>query len=145
MENRAVYGAKRNIEDFQRESETISQFLNGIAGIGKAMHGTKHDTGKPDLSLVPRGLVDGCARAMMFGVGKYGRDNWRSGFQDSRLLAACLRHVFAYCDGERTDEESGLSHLDHAAFSLAVVMDQLRQRKDGDDVGDDDLPVKGGC
>lgn len=103
--------------------------------------GLKFDQGKPDLSLVPRGLVEGCARAMMFGVGKYGRDNWRSGFADSRLLAACLRHVMAYTNGERLDPESGLCHLDHAAFSLAVVLDQLRAREAGQGSGQDDLPM----
>lgn len=111
----------------------------------RAIYGAKFDTGKPDISLVPVGLVEGCARAMMFGVGKYGRDNWRGGFEDSRLLAASLRHIFAYCDGERLDAESGLCHLDHAAFSLAVVLDQIRQREAGHDVGVDDLPRKGDC
>ena len=105
--------------------------------------GKKFDDGKPDLSLVPRGLVEGCARAMMFGVGKYGRDNWRGGFEDSRLLAACLRHIMAYTNGDRVDRESGLCHLDHAAFSLAVVLDQLRARDGGDTVGHDDIPA--GC
>ena len=106
-------------------------------------HGVKHDSGKPDLSLVPLGLVEGCARAMMFGVDKYGRDNWRGGFADSRLLAACLRHVMAYTNGERVDQESGLCHLDHAAFSLAVVLDQLRERANGRAAGQDDLPLDG--
>lgn len=102
--------------------------------------GKKYDTGKPDLSLVPIGLVEGCARAMMFGVGKYGRDNWRGGFDDSRLLAACLRHIMAYTNGERIDAESGLCHLDCASFSLGVVLDQIRKRESGADVGRDDLP-----
>jgi hypothetical protein len=101
--------------------------------------GIKHDTGKPDLSLVPLGLVEGCARAMMFGVGKYGRDNWRGGFNDSRLLAACLRHIMAYTNGERIDAESGLCHLDCASFSLGVVLDQIRKRELGKEVGRDDL------
>ena len=106
------------------------------------VEGVKHDTGKPDLSMVPLGLVEGCARAMMFGVGKYGRDNWRGGFADSRLLAACLRHIMAYTNGERIDAESGLCHLDCAAFSLGVVLDQIRRREMGNDAGRDDLHME---
>lgn len=111
----------------------------------RPIYGAKFDSDKPDLSLVPVGLVEGCARAMMFGCEKYSRDNWRGGFEDSRMLAACLRHIFAYCDGERHDPESRLCHLDHAAFSLAVVLDQIRQREAGHDAGVDDLPRKGDC
>lgn len=82
----------------------------------------KFDSGKPDLALVPRASVEAIARAMMFGAEKYGRDNWRLGFDDNtRVLAAALRHIFAYVDGERTDPESGLSHLDHALAGLSFA------------------------
>lgn len=125
---------------FAKANAELEELFADMTPEPTVVEGRKFDAGKPDLSLVPRGLVEGCARAMMFGVGKYGRDNWRGGFDDSRLLAACLRHVMAYTNGERIDAESGLCHLDCASFSLGVVLDQLRLREAGTAVGRDDLP-----
>lgn len=86
------------------------------------MSGTKHDDGKPDLSLIPRAAMNGIARALMFGANKYGRYNYCKGFENTRLAAACLRHVMAYLDGEDTDPESKLSHLDHALATLSMMV-----------------------
>lgn len=88
--------------------------------------GTKHDSGKPDISLLPRAFMEGTARAFMFGAQKYGRDNYKAGFELTRPLAAAQRHILAFLDGEDKDPESGLSHLDHAAASLAMCMETLR-------------------
>lgn len=106
------------------------------------MQGKKFDDGKAKLSMLPRGGMEGAARALMFGEGKYGRDNWRTGFKDSRLIDASLRHITAYMNGERNDHESGLCHIDHALFSLMVVAEQLRKRETGKVSGEDDLPVE---
>lgn len=91
----------------------------------------KHDGDKPDLSLVPRAAVEAIARALGHGVRKYGRDNYRQEprLERHRLLAATLRHVFADLDGEATDAESGLSHIDHALAALSML-------KDGEPDGD---------
>ena len=87
------------------------------------MEGTKHDAGKPDLSLVPRAFMDATARALMFGEKKYARYNYRQGFKSSRLVSAALRHITAWFWVSETDEESGLSHLDHACACLAMLVD----------------------
>lgn len=84
--------------------------------------GTKHDSGKPDLSLVPRVLMEATAQALMFGENKYGRYNYLRGFPNHRLIAACLRHLTAYQDGEDLDPESNLPHLSHAVACLAMLM-----------------------
>lgn len=86
------------------------------------MSGTKHDAGKPDLSLIPRPAAEALARALMFGAQKYGRYNYTQGFEASRLVAACLRHLLAWQDGEDCDTESGLSHLDHSIACLAMLL-----------------------
>lgn len=86
------------------------------------MSGTKHDAGKPDLSIIPRPAAVAIARALMFGANKYGRYNYCQGFENTRLASACLRHLFAYLDGEDTDPESGLSHLDHALATLTMMV-----------------------
>jgi hypothetical protein len=84
----------------------------------------KHDQGKLDLTLVTRAFEDATARAMMHGLKKYGRDNFRGGgFTELRLLAACKRHLTAYIDGEDIDEDSGNCHLDHACGALNMLID----------------------
>lgn len=121
-----------------------------VAEIGKKnfgsiwgnFQGKKFDTGKPQLSLLPRGGLESASRALEFGLKKYGRDNWRGGFNDSRLIDASLRHLTAFMNGERTDEESGLSHIDHALFSLMVIAEQQRLRSKGIERGKDDLPME---
>lgn len=97
-----------------------------------AKSGTKHDTGKVDISLVPLVATEAEARALMFGEKKYGRYNYTQGFETSRLVAACLRHVLAYQDGEDTDPESGLSHIGHAKACLSMLLhcDQLGTLRD---------------
>lgn len=84
--------------------------------------GTKHDAGKVDLSLVSKASYDAEAGALMYGEKKYGRHNYTAGFDASRLVAACLRHVTAWNDGEDLDPESGLSHLAHAKACLGMML-----------------------
>lgn len=83
----------------------------------------KYDAGKAQLDLVPRELPEAAARAFTFGATKYRRGGWLVGkLSQGRIIAALLRHVFAYSNGEDTDPESGLSHLDHAAACLAMLI-----------------------
>lgn len=84
--------------------------------------GTKHDNGKPDLSLLPSVFVKEVARALMHGENKYGRHNFEKGFDTHRLVGACLRHVYAWNEGEDSDPESGISHLAHAAATLGMLL-----------------------
>lgn len=86
------------------------------------MSGTKHDNGKADLSIVPLVGLEAESRALMFGEKKYGRYNYTQGFEASRLVAACLRHVLAWQDGQNTDPESGLHHLGHARACLSMIL-----------------------
>jgi len=94
--------------------------------------GTKHDQGKPDLSLVPFSAQ--CAEALVFqfGAQKYGRDNFKQGMESHRLVAAALRHIGAYWQGEDLDPESGLSHLGHArcCLSMLIELERLGKLKD---------------
>lgn len=85
--------------------------------------GTKHDSGKTDLSLVPLILIEATAQALQFGESKYGRYNFTKGFENHRLIAACLRHVLAYQDGEDLDPESNLPHLGHAVACLGMLLE----------------------
>jgi len=87
------------------------------------MSGIKHDTGKPDLSIIPMAALIEEAEGFMYGEGKYGRYNYCEGFKASRLVAAALRHIYAWNSGADYDEESGVSHLGHARCCLAMLLE----------------------
>lgn len=95
--------------------------------------GTKHDQGKPRISLIPTDALWGMGRALAYGEKKYGQHNFRNGLAYSRLVDATLRHLTAWNEGENSDSESGLSHLDHALASLAMLKYMEVNRADMDD------------
>lgn len=102
-------------------------------GAGVKMAGTKHDSGKPSISLVPKEALWGMAQALTYGAKKYGRHNYRQGIEYSRLADACLRHLTAYMENEDIDEESGNLHLYHALASLAMLTFMHYNRPEMDD------------
>lgn len=86
------------------------------------MEGKKYDLGKPDLSLLPKEFLEATAQAFMHGEKKYGRYNYLNGMEWHRLVAAALRHITAFNEGEDFDAESGYSHLGHASACLAMLL-----------------------
>lgn len=95
--------------------------------------GTKHDKGKPPMSLLDRKWLEGTADVLAFGAQKYAAHNWRKGISYSRLADAALRHLMAFVDGEDTDPESGLPHLHHASCCLMFLSNMSATRPDLDD------------
>lgn len=77
------------------------------------MTGLKYDQDKPRMDLLDAQALEGLAAVLTFGAKKYAAHNWRSGINNSRLVAALLRHTFAILRGEYIDPESGLPHIDH--------------------------------
>jgi len=64
-----------------------------------------------------------------------GARNWEQGMAWSRLYAATFRHLTAWWGGERTDQETGLSHLAHAGCCVCfLIAFELRG------IGTDDRP-----
>lgn len=92
------------------------------------MPGVKHDAGKPAWDLLPMREVEEIVRVLTYGRDKYSADNWRDvpdGYR--RYYAAAMRHIAAwhnrYEEGyDSLDDESGLSHLAHAAANLLFLM-----------------------
>lgn len=82
--------------------------------------GKKFDTGKPKMRLVDPCFMEGMAKILTLGADKYGEYNWR-GLARSRIEDALLRHINEYQKGEKLDEESGESHLYHAACNLMFL------------------------
>ncbi len=86
----------------------------------------KFDADKPPMDLLPPEALAGVAQVLDFGRHKYAADNWRKGFDWRRLAGACLRHVFAWLGGEDKDQESGLSHIDHAICCLMFLSAHIK-------------------
>lgn len=106
-------------EDFkgasQRMAEAAVQTGNPKDAIG--------DT-KPDLSLVPPAAVIYLALAMTDGANKYGPYNWRENKVRARVyVAAALRHINTYLDGENLAPDSRKPHLAHAIACLGILAD----------------------
>lgn len=79
---------------------------------------------KPQLNLVPSSAMILEAAVMQLGAAKYGPFNWREkSVKASIYVAACLRHLLAWHDGQDNDPESGQTHLAHARACLGILID----------------------
>lgn len=83
----------------------------------------KFDEGKVDWTLVPFESLEGMVKVLEFGAKKYDSWNWTTGggFKWTRVLASCIRHIFAFMRGQDNDPESGLSHIYHAQCNLLFL------------------------
>jgi hypothetical protein len=94
--------------------------------------GVKFDAQKPRMDLLDAYAIEQLACVLTFGAQKYEAHNWRKGIVRGRLLAAALRHLFAYLRGEDRDPESGLSHVAHAMCCCMFLLG-LEHRPELDD------------
>jgi hypothetical protein len=97
------------------------------------MNGIKNDSEKPQMALLPFDSLEEVARVLTFGARKYSPDNWRKVPEGlERYESAMLRHLAAYHRGEAVDQESGLSHLAHAACCILFMIYFEKQAKSYD-------------
>lgn len=84
----------------------------------------KADSGKLQMTLVPRRIIKAIAIVRMYGVKKYGDpENWRR-VEIERYRDAAFRHWLAYLDNPKSvDDESGLPHLWHHACNVAFLVE----------------------
>ena len=100
--------------------------------------GRKDDAGKLPYQLLPSDAVEEILRVLDFGAQKYAPRNWEKGMAWSRPFSALMRHMWAWWRGERTDPETGISHLAHAGCCILFLLSyELRK------VGTDDRPGGG--
>jgi len=83
----------------------------------------KHDSAKPDLSLIPFIALKRLAEAMMVGAKKYKRFNYCQGMEVSRQVAAIMRHAALYNDGEDFDAD-GQHHLGSIMANCLMILRQ---------------------
>jgi len=93
----------------------------------------KFDTDKLPVNLLSSEALLQTAAVLKFGADKYNEHNWRQGFAWSRPLAAAMRHIMAFNDGEDKDPESGLSHLAHAMCCIMFLLEFEKTHKELDD------------
>lgn len=84
---------------------------------------------KPRLDLIPLTALTYMALGLQEGARKYGSASWREveSVDLAQYVAATMRHLMAYADGEDIDPESGNPHLSHAMASLAIMVDLIEQ------------------
>lgn len=95
--------------------------------------GIKHDGDKPDPTLICKDALWGISKAFSYGAKKYGRNNYKQGIEMTRLLAAAMRHISQYNEGEDIDEESGNNHLFHAGAAICMAIYMHCNRPEMDD------------
>ena len=88
--------------------------------------GRKDDSEKPRFDLLDSYALEQLALVLTFGARKYAAHNWRNGLSTGRLIAALLRHVFAFLRGEDNDPETGLPHIAHAMCNCMFLLGMNR-------------------
>ena len=97
--------------------------------------GVKHDGGKARYELLPPELLQGVSEILTFGAAKYSDRNWENGMKWSRVFGALMRHMWAWWAGEKSDPETGKSHLWHAGCCIAFLI-----AYEARNTGEDDRP-----
>jgi hypothetical protein len=85
--------------------------------------GVKYDGSKLRYSLIPLDSLQEVVKVLEFGAKKYAPDNWK--YVDdaqARYWDAAMRHIVAYKLEDKTDSETGLSHLAHAICCLLFLI-----------------------
>ena len=95
----------------------------------------KHDQDKPRIDLIPPQAIKDIAEVLTYGAKKYDAHNWRDngGLAYSRVYAAAQRHLLSFWDGQSLDEETGMSHLAHAACCIVFLMSYETEDNGKDD------------
>jgi hypothetical protein len=87
------------------------------------MEGSKFDSEKIRMDLLPFDSLEEIAKVLTFGARKYSDNNWMIVPEaEKRYQAAMLRHISSHKKGEMLDRESGLSHLAHAGCCLLFLL-----------------------
>lgn len=93
----------------------------------------RFNSGKPKLSHIPLWTLMGEAAVWEKGAKKYGTHNWRKGQPWLQCYDSLMRHLSEWASGTDIDEESGLSHLDHAACNLRMLLTYRETHPELDD------------
>ena len=97
-------------------------------GTTPAKAGTKNDSGKLRWDLVDYKSMESMVASLTFGVAKYEENNWQKvDNPKDRYFAAIMRHIVAWRNGEKVDED-GQSHLG-AVMANAMFLDYFDRQE----------------
>ena len=109
------------------EFGTVLEVRPGILSEAPSLRGRKDDAGKPRWDLLLLSLRRGTGAVvdvLTHGARRYSADNWRRvEHPRRRYVAATMRHIAAWLDGEELDADSGEHHLSHAICSLLFLLE----------------------
>jgi hypothetical protein len=96
----------------------------------KMTTGSQRDTqtGKPRYDLIPADSLKRLADLYARGAEKYDDNNWRKGQPYSRVTASLLRHVYAFIDGDESEDH--LAAIAWNAFAIMHFQDTNRTELD---------------
>ena len=94
--------------------------------------GTKDDTEKNRLDLLPFDALEDIGLVYTIGARKYAERNWEKGISYMRVVGALLRHLFAWIKGTTFDKDNGQRHISAVAWNaIALVAYELRGMNGG--------------
>lgn len=82
----------------------------------------KHKEGKLKYSLIPQIVIDRLAEVLAYGEQKYGANNWKLCEDTTVYLDAMYRHLAKWRNGEKRDQESNLTHLQHILANVSFIL-----------------------
>ncbi len=90
--------------------------------MSKTNTGTKDDSQKPMMHLLPMGALFGASQVLTMGAKKYTPNGYKTvPDAKNRYTSALLRHLTSIQEGEEFDEESGLPHIDHITCCALIL------------------------
>ena len=96
--------------------------VTSLAKPSQVSAGHKDDQEKNRLDLIEPEFIEGVGKVLTFGADKYEPNNWQKVEDaENRYYAAAMRHLMAWRKGEKTDPESGISHLFHVACNIMFL------------------------
>lgn len=124
--SRRAAGRQRQKDNSEQVQVDLTNFGVGKKPVAPSQT-AKADTGKPQLSLVPRELLYAVAEIRMYGSKKYGSpENWKT-VEPQRYIDAAYRHMVDFADNPHgLDAESGLPHLWHLACNVSFLCALLK-------------------
>lgn len=122
--------------DYELTDDAVFWDLQGANPILKKENeqkkGLKFDDGKVPLDLIPYDALVEIGKVLQAGEKKYGTANWSNGIEMRRLLAAAMRHLGQFNNGEDFDEETNTLHLANSATNLMFAIWMYKNRPDLD-------------
>ena len=93
----------------------------------------KADGNKLRYDLIPAGPLKEVVKILSYGSLKYDDRNWEKGMKWSRPFGAAMRPLWAWWGGETLDEDTGCSHVAHAAVNLLFLLEFENTKPEFDD------------